>query len=92
MIKYIRENWDGWPLHSAIAVVSMLPWVTNLLNIYPGAILGANYFFWPLREMWQHDDKKGIRVGFWGIWTPHRILEWACPMAAASISYWWWYL
>lgn len=85
--EYIRENWDGWPLHSVIAAVSMMPWFSNLLNIYAGAMLGANIFFWPLREMWQHDDKLGVRIGFWKIWTLHRMIEWGAPIVVALVMY-----
>lgn len=77
MIDYIKRNWDGWPLHSLIAGVLMLPVVSNS---YPIVMLLMNIVFWPLREAWQHHGIKGI-------WSLHRIIEWASPIAVAFIVF-----
>ena len=68
--EYIKENWDGWPLHSIIALAFMLcgmKWPMETLLV-------ANTIWWPDREATQHE-------GYRNIWTLHRILEWALPVA-----------
>lgn len=85
--EYVLKNWDGWPLHSLIAGLLMWPVISNS---YPLLMLIMNIVFWPCREMWQHDDELGIRRGFWKIWTPHRIMEWAAPIVVAVISFFIW--
>lgn len=66
---YIKENWDGWPLHSAVAGGFMIAGY-----YYPmEALLVANTVWWPDREATQHNGYKNI-------WTFHRIMEWGCPL------------
>lgn len=77
MKEYIKENWDGWPLHSLIAGLLMWP---AFSNSYPLLMLIINILFWPSREAWQHH-------GYRNIWTPHRILEWGAPILTATILY-----
>lgn len=74
--EYIKENWDGWPLHSLIAGAFM--WGGFY---YPQeTLLVANTIWWPDREATQHDG--------WGdIWTFHRIMEWGCPVLVGFIIY-----
>lgn len=73
-MNYWKENWDGWPLHSLIAFVLMLPAVSNS---YPLVMFLLNVIFWPSREAWQHG-------GYANIWTPHRILEWGAPIIVSG--------
>lgn len=76
MKEYIKENWDGWPLHSLIAVVFIYS-----LYYYPLETgLVANTALWPDREAAQHD-------GYANIWTLHRIMEWGCPVVVGFIAY-----
>lgn len=72
-MSYWKENWDGWPLHSVIAFLTMLPAISNN---YMEVMFIMNAVFWPTREAWQHD-------GFINIFTPHRIMEWGAPILVA---------
>lgn len=74
MTEYWKKNWDGWPLHSLIAFLSMLPFITNS---YPLVMFIMNVIFWPSREAWQHNGYKNI-------WTLHRIIEWGAPIVASG--------
>ena len=74
--EYIEKNWDGWPLHTIIAAAFLVAG-----SYYPlEALLVANTVWWPDREATQHD-------GYANIWTFHRIMEWACPVATGFIIY-----
>ena len=75
---YVKENIDGWPLHTAIAVgflVAGTRWPMETLLV-------ANTIWWPDREATQHE-------GYANIWTFHRIMEWGLPVVAGFITYWW---
>lgn len=82
MTAYLLTHWDGWILHSLIAALLMHPRITNS---YPWLMFGMHCVFWPAREMWQHDESVSVWHGFISIWTTHRIIEWAAPIAAAFI-------
>lgn len=74
-VSYLRENWDGWPLHCLIAVILMHPIITNS---YPKLMFTMHVIFWPMREAWQHG-------GLDNIWTAHRLTEALAPVLAAGI-------
>lgn len=76
MKKYIRENWDGWPLHSIIAAAFMYGAYTYPME----TMLTVNTVWWPDREATQHG-------GYANIWTLHRILEWALPVLVGFVLY-----
>lgn len=73
---YIKENWDGWPLHSLVAAVFMYG-----AYFWPmETMLVANTIWWPDREATQHGGYKDI-------WTLHVILEWALPVLVGVVLY-----
>jgi len=77
MKQYIRENWDGWPLHGALAFL----FFALIANYDPATILLIlNTIFWPDREATQHE-------GYRNIWTLHRIIEWGVPLIVGFITY-----
>lgn len=77
---YIKENWDGWPTHTAVALL-----VFWLFFYWPAeTLLAVNTIFWPDREATQHEGYKNI-------WTPHRILEWGAPVLMGIACYIGWY-
>ena len=80
--EYIKENWDGWPLHGALAALFF--WAIGRFDP-PTVLLILNTVFWIDREATQHD-------GYRNVWTLHRIIEWATPTAVGLICYWKWYL
>lgn len=75
MIDYLVSNWDGWPLHVAIVLVLMHPYVTNS---YPWLMFAMHCVFWPMREAWQHG-------GIDQIWELHQVIEWGAPVLAAGL-------
>jgi len=78
MIKqYIKENWDGWPLHGALAALFF--WAIVTFDP-PTVLLILNTIFWPDREATQHK-------GYANIWTMHRIGEWGVPLLVGFIAY-----
>lgn len=79
---YILANWDGWPLHVAIAALLMHPIITNS---YPWLMFAMHCVYWPMREVWQHEGLGNFWTGLANIWTPHRMIEWGAPILAAFI-------
>lgn len=78
MKNYIKENIDGWPLHTAIAIGFLVAGYYRPME----TLLVANTIWWPDREATQHG-------GYRNIWTLHRIMEWGLPMVAGFVTYWW---
>ena len=74
--EYWKENWDGWPLHTAAAVAGMVAGFYHPME----TLLAVNTWYWPSREATQHD-------GWRNIWTLHRVLEWGCPVVAGIVMY-----
>ena len=81
MRQYIKDNWDGWPLHGALALAFM--WAIGTFDP-PTVLLALNTVFWPNREADQHE-------GWQNIWTLHRVIEWGVPILVGFVSYWGWY-
>lgn len=82
MKQYLSENWDGWPLHAAIA--TLLSWC--IITFDPATVfLITNSVFWIDREATQHK-------GYANVWTPHRILEWGAPLLMGIACYMGWSL
>jgi len=92
--EYLKDNWDGWPLHLVLAVSFFL-----CAKIFDPAtvLLILNTIFWPDREATQHYDKKtegnlGRLSGYKNIWTFHRIMEWGAPILGGFAAYYLWHL
>jgi hypothetical protein len=82
MKEYLSENWDGWPLHTAIAL--FIFWCHRTFD--PATVLLIiNTIFWPDREATQHH-------GYANIWTPHRIMDWGSPVLMGIGCYIGWFL
>jgi len=81
MKQYIRENWDGWPLHGLLALLFM--WAIGRFDP-PTVLLILNTVFWIDREATQHDGYKNV-------WTLHRMIEWGVPMLTGFAAYYWWF-
>lgn len=79
-VSYLRENWDGWPLHCLIAGLLMWPAITNS---YPAVMFALNAVFWPCREARQHG-------GFKNIWTWHRFIEGFSPIPVCGVIWFFW--
>ena len=74
--EYVVENWDGWPLHTAIAAAFLFAGARWPME----TLLVANTIWWPDREAAQHE-------GYRNIWTFHRIMEWGCPILMGALAY-----
>lgn len=82
MLRYLRDNWDGWPLHGLVAagLFYAFDWY-GAGNLY----LALNTAFWPNREADQHR----LHGGWKAIWTLHRVIEWAVPVAVGAVLWIW---